>query len=138
MQCTTNNILSEPEHFCSIAPTVVTAEGDQRWYVDGKLHCDTGPAIKKHNGDRLWYKHGQVHRDAGPAAEYHNGNHAWYCNGELHRVGGPAIIWDGKWDGSNVIAWYLHNRNYSCIHAYCDAAGITGVDRTIFILKWCD
>ena len=47
--------------------------GDERWYVDGKLHRLDGPAIQ---------------RDGGAA---NGGDEGWYVNGTLHRLDGPAL-----------------------------------------------
>ena len=110
---------------------IITPNGDAIWYNLGVLHRTSGPAIIRSTGDRIWYCHGNVHREDGPAVEYSNGNAAWYLHGELHRATGPAIEYH-----DNTRAWYLHGKNYTDMQTFCDSADLSGVEKTLFILKW--
>ena len=44
-------------------PDVITVDGSQYWYCDGKYHRDDGPAIIKADGSQFWYRDGKRHRD---------------------------------------------------------------------------
>jgi hypothetical protein len=59
----------------------------------------------------------------------------YYQNGHLHNIDGPAIIINkgyNRWEKH----WYLYDNEYTSAHSFCDAAGIHGEDRCLFILKW--
>ena len=76
-------------------PAVITADGIENWYFNGKLHRDgVKPAI--YNKDMTivkYYKHGNLHRDGDLPASIENGRTSYYRNGKLHRDGDlPAII----------------------------------------------
>ena len=59
-------------------------DGEQQWYVHGKLHRDNDqPAIIYANGRREWYQQGQLHRDNGPAVITPNNIAVWYEYGRL-------------------------------------------------------
>ena len=81
-------------------PAIIFADGEQRWYQNGKLHRDGPegqPAMIDANGGREWYQNGQLHRDGPsgqlPAIIYANGQQEWYQNGKLHRDNDkPAVI----------------------------------------------
>lgn len=68
------------------------ANGDKKWYLDGKLHREDGPAIEWVNGYKEWWVHGTKHRRDGPAVESVDGYMAWWVHGKLHRNDGPAIM----------------------------------------------
>jgi len=38
--------------------TILTAEGDRNWYLDGKLHREDGPAVESGLSKNLWYLDG--------------------------------------------------------------------------------
>ena len=59
----------------------IYANGDKRWYLDGKLHREDGPAIEWANGIKEWYLNGNRHREDGPAIESATGIKEWYLNG---------------------------------------------------------
>jgi len=74
---------------------IVTFDGSQSWYQNGKLHRDNDlPALILPNGSQFWYKNGEFHRDSDlPALVYSNGRQEWYQNGRIYRDNGlPAII----------------------------------------------
>jgi len=59
------------------------ADGDKRWYLDGKLHRADGPAIEAveyADGYKAWFLDGKLHRADGPAIEYTNGDKIWYLD----------------------------------------------------------
>jgi hypothetical protein len=70
---------------------VERANGDKRWYINGKLHREDGPAVESFNGDKYWYLNDKLHRTDGPALEYASGTRIWYLNGKKHREDGPAV-----------------------------------------------
>lgn len=77
---------------CVDGPAIVTASGNQYWYLDGKPHRANGPAVQDANGDCEWYFHGKRHRADGPAIVRHDGLQEWYFHGKRHRTDGPAIV----------------------------------------------
>lgn len=58
----------------------------------GLYHREDGPAIERIDGDELWYIDGKLHRDDGPAIKF-SYYKAWYRNGHCHRLDGPAREW---------------------------------------------
>ena len=69
-------------------PAVVSADGTEDWYQDGKLHRDpdpeTGeelPAVIRPNGGKYWYKHGLLHRLDGPAVVEPEQHEIWIKDG---------------------------------------------------------
>lgn len=84
-------------------------------------------------GNEWWYnEEGHLHREDGPAARLNGfGGESWHLNGKYHRVGGPAVTYE---NGETV--WYLHDKYYHDPAEYCDVAGITGRDKTLFLLKY--
>jgi hypothetical protein len=81
----------------------VYANGNKRWYLNGKLHREDGPAIEYANGEKRWYINDKHHREDGPAIEYVNGEKHWYVNDKLHREDGPAVE---RYDGTKF--WFLN------------------------------
>lgn len=74
-------------------PSVVKPNGDQWWYLDGKLHRDNDkPAYISTDGRKAWFQDGVLHRENGPAEIAPRGRLAYYHKGKLHRKDGPAII----------------------------------------------
>jgi hypothetical protein len=70
----------------------VDKAGNQRWYLNGKLHREDGPAIITKN-DMLWYLNGKRHREDGPAIILYGGiEKFWWHYDMRHRIGGPAVI----------------------------------------------
>ena len=61
---------------------IIDANGDKRWYLEGKLHRTGGPAVEYASGDKEYYLDGKRHRTDGPAIEYTNGSKFWYYHGE--------------------------------------------------------
>jgi hypothetical protein len=57
------------------------------------------------NGDQEWYLNGKLHREDGPAVIWASGRQVWHLNGKLHREDGPAVIW-----ASGRQAWYLNDK----------------------------
>jgi hypothetical protein len=62
-------------------PAEVYANGEEKWYIDGKLHREDGPALIRADGYKAWYKKGLRHREDGPAVEYANGSKTWFIEG---------------------------------------------------------
>jgi len=58
------------------------ANGNKRWYLNGKYHREDGPAIECADGDKFWCLNGKWHREDGPAIECANGDKYWYLNDE--------------------------------------------------------
>jgi hypothetical protein len=74
-------------------PAILKPNGDQWWYLNGKLHRDNDkPAYISHDGRKAWFQEGVMHRDNGPAEVAPRGRLAYYQKGKLHREDGPAII----------------------------------------------
>jgi hypothetical protein len=76
-------------------PALITADGNEKWYFNDKLHRDGDkPAI--YNKDMTivkFYKNGNCHRDGDMPAIYENNTTKYLQNGEYHRDGDlPAII----------------------------------------------
>lgn len=76
-------------------PAIITTDGIQKWYFNGKLHRDGDlPAV--YNKDMTvvkYYKHGNIHRDGDLPAIINNGSTSYCRNGEYHRDGDlPAVI----------------------------------------------
>lgn len=70
----------------------IDERGNQRWYLNGKLHREDGPAIEYcNNGDKYWLIEGRPHRTDGPATVWSDGSYIWSVNGETHRIDGPAM-----------------------------------------------
>lgn len=62
----------------------IDPQGTKRWYdEDGNPHREDGPAVEYHDGDQFWYIHGKLHREDGPACEYNGGQKYWYYNGKF-------------------------------------------------------
>ena len=59
----------------------IYANGDKRWYLDGKLHCEDGPAIVYAKGHKEYRMNGKLHREDGPAIESATGIKEWYLDG---------------------------------------------------------
>jgi hypothetical protein len=77
---------------CKYQPAKVLANGDQWWYLDGKIHREDGPAIitKKYE---IWMFNNVAHRDGNlPSNIYKNGNLEWFVRGQRHRTDGPAVV----------------------------------------------
>ncbi|CAB4130275.1 hypothetical protein UFOVP116_357 [uncultured Caudovirales phage] len=79
----------------------------------------------------LWHINETLHRIGGPALECENGFRSWFKDGQHHRIDGPAVEFP-----SGSKQWYVDGVRFDNIHEYCDAAGIVGLDKTIFLLKW--
>jgi hypothetical protein len=60
----------------------VWADGDKRWYLNGKLHREDGAAVEWANGSKSWWLNGELHREDGPALEWADGDKRWYLNGK--------------------------------------------------------
>jgi len=62
---------------------IVSFDGKQAWYQNGKLHRDNDLPSEIHaDGSQLWYKNGERHRDNDlPAVILENGRKAWFKNG---------------------------------------------------------
>ena len=87
-------------------PAVESANGDKKWYLNGKLHREGGPAVEYNDGEKAWYINGKCHREDGPAVEDTDGYKEWYLNGKLHREDGPAIEYTNGYK-----AWYINNKS---------------------------
>ena len=55
--------------------------GDEFWYLNGKLHREDGPAIVCRDGYKEWCLNGKPHREDGPAV-IANGDKFWCLNGK--------------------------------------------------------
>jgi hypothetical protein len=63
-------------------PAIEYENGDQEWYIEGKLHRIGGPAYITHQGKyKEWYEYGKSHRLDGPAITYYDGYEEWYYKG---------------------------------------------------------
>ena len=91
-------------------PAIITANGDQAWYKEGKHHRDGDqPAIIDVDGTQSWYNEGVLHRDGDqPAIITAYGTQKWYKEGKHHRDGDqPAIIW-----ANGDQAWYKEGKRH--------------------------
>lgn len=76
--------------------------------------------------DCYWYKNYHSPIISHPGAQT-----AWPISEKLHRISGPAIECS---DGS--VQWWVNGKRYHDLNEFCDAARITGLARTMFLLKW--
>ena len=63
---------------------IISPNGTQKWYRNGKCHREDGPAVIYPNGTQLWFLNGARHREDGPAVIYSNGNQYWYLNDKIY------------------------------------------------------
>lgn len=105
--------------------------GTKYWSLNGILHREDGPAIERACGAKHWYIHGTLHRADGPAIERASGTTEWFNYGKWHRADGPAVEYA---DGTK--SWYFHGKRFTSLIKFCDAANITGEEKTLFLLKW--
>jgi hypothetical protein len=70
----------------------------------GELHRTDGPAMISVNGTESWWLNGKRHRINGPAVEYSDGTKSWFINGERHREDGPAC------EGHGIEYWYVNGK----------------------------
>lgn len=111
---------------------VINEFGTLCWFNEqGQHHREDGPAVIRKNGDQEWFMHGDHHREDGPAVECANGTKCWYQQGQRHRMDGPAVIWS-----SGNKEWWIRDVEYTDIHKYCEAVGITGSHKTLLLLKY--
>ena len=83
-------------------PTLIDADGNKFWEVNGEYHREDGPAIEYADGSKVWYRNGEFHREDGPAAVWADGSKCWYQNDVLHRNDGPAVEW-----ASGGLEWWI-------------------------------
>jgi hypothetical protein len=62
-------------------PALEYKDGNNYWYLNGKLHREDGPAIERDSGNKSWWLNGLRHRTDGPAIEYADGTKFWFING---------------------------------------------------------
>ena len=133
---------------------VINSNGDKCWYNEfGHFHREDGPAFEGADGSTRWYLNGVVHRKdgpavtwverseyringklsrvGGPAVEWTNGDKEWFWHGLLHREDGPAVIY-----ADGYIEFWVAGNRYSDLENYCMAAGIEGLAKTMFLLKY--
>jgi hypothetical protein len=94
--------------------------------LDNAIHVEVD-----FDGTIKWFLNGKQHREDGPAIEFTDGTKFWFVNDYCHRVDGPAIEWN-----TGICCWYINGVRYKNIESYCKAANITGVSKTLFLLKW--
>jgi hypothetical protein len=96
-------------HSINDLPAIISTNGNQYWYKEGKIHrdCDL-PAVISADGDQYWYKEDERHRDGDlPAVISADGDQYWYKEDELHRDGDlPAIILE---NGDNY--WFTSRKS---------------------------
>jgi len=91
---------------------IVLYDGTKEWHFQGShlengQHREDGPAVVTANGNQVWWLHDKIHREDGPAVVTANGNQVWWLheshleNGQ-HREDGPAFI---KANGDQI--WYF-------------------------------
>lgn len=105
--------------------------GTRTWYLNGQPHREVDAAIEYADGSKHWCIAGRLHRIDAPAIMRANGDEYWYTHGELHRLDGPAIEY-----ASGATLWYLYGVKYPTFAEYADAAGLTGAEQTLFLLRW--
>jgi len=111
-------------HRLNNSPAVVFRNGDQHWFLNGKLHRMGDPAVILANGDQHWFQYNVQHRIDGPAMVLANGDQHWFLNGKLHRMGKPARIY-----ASGLIEYWLNGK---C----CKVCGPAAVDLNGRIEYW--
>jgi hypothetical protein len=85
-------------------PAVKYDDGDEYWYVRGKLHRENDkPSIILSDGSKFWHRYGKLHRDVGPAIIREDGGKEWFIDGARHRIDGPALIY-----GDGTEYWYVN------------------------------
>jgi uncharacterized protein (UPF0216 family) len=60
---------------------VIDDNGNEYWYLNGKLHREDGPAAIYADGTQYWFRNDELHREDGPAITYRDGTQNWYSNG---------------------------------------------------------
>lgn len=90
---------------------VEVTNGITRYYKDAKrkvLHREDGPAVICANGNQHYYLNGKLHRLDGPACTYTTGDQTWWLNGVRHCATGPAVSWV-----SGNKEWWLNGEQYT-------------------------
>jgi hypothetical protein len=86
----------------------IDSRGTKRYKNAKKqLHRLDGPAVEWADGNKKWYCNGKLHRLDGPAVIYSNGYKSWYIKDMRHREDGPAVIYP-----DNYKSWWLKDRRY--------------------------
>lgn len=80
---------------CTFAPAKVTRDGEETWYVNGRVSRKDGPAIERPNGSFEWRLDGKLHREGDEPALDDGRVKQWSVKGKRHRLGGPAVIIEG-------------------------------------------
>ena len=67
------------------------------------------PILKEYaNGDKKWWLNGKLHRLDGPAVEWEIGIKEWWLNGQRHRLDGPAVE-----NADGYKGWFLNDQEYT-------------------------
>jgi len=74
----------EQTHRDNDLPAVIFSDGNQQWWVNGKLHRDNDlPAAIFADGTQQWRVNGKLHRDNDlPAVIFSVGNQQCWVNGQ--------------------------------------------------------
>jgi len=100
-------------------PAVITFDGKQEWWVNGKRHRENDqPAIIQtgrrgsHYSRKEWWVDGKQHREGGlPAVIWGDGRKEWWVHGELHREGNkPAIVYGPE--RFNSKEYWVHGKRH--------------------------
>ena len=92
-------------------PAVLTYDGVEFWFLNGKLHRKGNPAIiAPYNGNREWWLRYKRHRKKLSSYENNYAHKEWWINGKLHREDGPAIEY---YNENFDMHWYLDGEEYT-------------------------
>jgi len=71
----------------------ITSNVFQIWYRHGERHrLNNSPAMVLANGDQHWFLNGKLHRVGDPARIYASGLIEYWLNGKCCKVCGPAAV----------------------------------------------
>jgi hypothetical protein len=100
-------------------------------------HRLDGPAIEYSNGDNEWWMDGKLHREDGPAIDWHH-QKEWIINDQRHRLDGPAVInkihevrewWINDYEVTDEIHKWAEERNI-------DLENLSELDKAVIVLEW--
>lgn len=82
------------------------------------------------NGTQEWWLNGKLHREDSPAIIYPDGTEEWRLNGKYHREDGPAFV-----DADGSKEWWLENKAYT-FGDWCLLIDRTDEEKAILKLKY--
>jgi hypothetical protein len=81
----------------------IYGDGTKHWHnEEGHLHREDGPAVISKDGSQFWYNNGKCHREDGPALIFPDGDEYFYLNDKRYTE--DAYITIQFFNGVNVNA----------------------------------